>query len=620
MADHSDFPQAALTQLLRGEQGAIREHVFTLLCGFERVDDHLDTPRYREQVLAWCRQIADADLSRLALPAEYGGQNDWAAAFAAFETLAYFDLSLLVKFGVQFGLFGGSVYLLGGEHQHRQYLADIASLELPGCFAMTETGHGSNVSAIATSARFDQTTQEFIIHTPTLDARKDYIGNAAQHGRMATVFAQLEIDGVQHGVHAFLVPIRDRAGAPLPGVGIEDCGAKLGLHGVDNGRLWFDQVRVPRTQLLDRFAQVDAEGRYTSPFDNPHKRFFAMLGALVAGRISVALAALSASKTALVIALRYADRRRQFGPPDQPEIVLLDYLSHQRRLLPRLATSYALDFALKHLVARFLQTTEDERQPIEALAAGLKAYGTWHTTATIQTAREACGGQGYLAVNRLAALKADTEVFTTFEGDNTVLLQLLAKSLLSDYKHQFGNMDFLGLVRYLAGQAAILVTELNPLVTRITDPGHLRGREFQQNALRWREQRLLASVARRLKARIDQGMDGFQAIIETQDHLLRTAHAHVERVLLEQFAAAIDACADPAVSAALGPLCDLFALSRIEDDLGWFLEKGYIESGKAKAIRTQVNALCGELRPRAVALADAFGIPDLLLGAPIALA
>ena len=123
-----------------------------------------------------------------------------------FQTLAHFDLSLVVKFGVQFGLFGGSVHHLGTRAHHERYLPDIGTLTLPGCFAMTETGHGSNVRDLETTASFDRETDEFVIHTPTDAARKDWIGNAAAHGRVATVFAQLIVDETVHGVHAFLVP------------------------------------------------------------------------------------------------------------------------------------------------------------------------------------------------------------------------------------------------------------------------------------------------------------------------------------------------------------------------------------------------------------------------------
>ena len=233
---------------------------------------------------------------------------------------------------------------------------------------MSETGHGSNVADLATVARYDAAAEQFEIHTPTPLDRKDWIGNAARHGRLATVFAQLEIVGERFGVHAFLVPIRDEEGEPLPGVEIEDCGLKEGLNGVDNGRLTFHRVRIPRHNLLDRFATVAADGSYDSPIASPDRRFFTMLGTLVGGRISVAAAALSAARSGLAIAIRYAERRRQFGPAGRPEVALMDYRTHQRRLLPRLADSYAVGFAHRYLVERFLARSEEEI----ALMKGLK--------------------------------------------------------------------------------------------------------------------------------------------------------------------------------------------------------------------------------------------------------
>src|SRR6185312_4711720 len=266
-------------------------------------------------------------------------------------------------------------------------------------------------------------------------ARKDYIGNAARDGRMAVVFAQLISGGQRHGVHAWLVPIRDERGNPLPGVTIGDAGPKAGLLGVDNGRLSFEHVEVPRDMLLDRYGQVAEDGTYASPIENDSRRFFTMLGTLVRGRVSVGGAASAATKSALTIAVRYGDIRRQFGTPDADrEVLLNDYLAHQRKLLPALATTYALHFAQSELVVALSSVQggdgpvdERRQRELESRAAGLKAAQTWHATRTIQMCREACGGAGYLAENRLPSLKADTDVFTTFEGDNTVLLQLVAK-------------------------------------------------------------------------------------------------------------------------------------------------------------------------------------------------
>ena len=189
------------------------------------------------------------------------------------------------------------------------------NLDLPGCFAMTETGHGSDVQSLRTTATYDAATQEFVITTPDDSARKDYIGNAGRHGQMAAVFAQLETNGEGHGVHAFLVPIRDASGNLAPGVRIEDDGLKAGLNGVDNARIAFDEVRVPRDALLDRYGSVAEDGTYSSPIDSVNKRFFTMLGALVQGRISISGAAVSASKKALTIAVRYGETRRQFKAP-----------------------------------------------------------------------------------------------------------------------------------------------------------------------------------------------------------------------------------------------------------------------------------------------------------------
>ncbi|MYT23381.1 acyl-CoA oxidase, partial [Streptomyces sp. SID7760] len=154
-----------------------------------------------------------------------------------------------------------------------------------------------------------------------------------------------EVAGESHGVHAFVVPVRV-GGEPAPGVRIEDDGRKMGLNGVDNGRIRFDDVRVPREALLNRFADVSPEGVYESSIDNPHRRFFTMLGTLVQGRVSVGGAGISVAKVALAVATKYAVRRRQFSAAsDAEEQVLLDYGLHQRRLLPLIARTYALHFA-----------------------------------------------------------------------------------------------------------------------------------------------------------------------------------------------------------------------------------------------------------------------------------
>ncbi len=631
---------ASLADFLDGDQADARarareflvDHGVTALFG-------LSTADHRSQVLAWLHDLADDGVFTLGMPVEYGGGGDLVGATASFEELAHGDLSLLIKAGVQFGLFGGAILHLGTQGHHDRYLADVISMDLPGCFAMTERGHGSDVAALATTATWDPDTDEFVVTTPDPETDfKEWIGNAADDGRMAAVFAQLVVDGTSHGVHCLLVPIRDDDGQVRPGISITDCGHKVGLNGVDNGRIWFDHVRVPRTNLLDRFGHVDADGTYTSPIENPARRFFTMLGTLVQGRVSVAGAALGATKSALTIALRHAERRTQFARPGGEPIHLLDYPTHRRELLPRLATTYALHFAQQRLteeLATVFGDSDDDgddaaaRRPLEAHAAGMKAVATAHATDTVQACRQACGGLGYLSENRFGGLKADTEVFTTFEGDNTVLLLQVAKAMLSGFADDFNSMDLRGMATFVTGRVVSTVLEATSAGTvweRIRDlvdrdqagpETGLRNRDWQLAMLAWREEHVLDALASRMERARRPDVDEFAVYLDCQVHMLEAARAHVDRRILEAFAAAVEVAGDEH-GALLNTVCDLFALSTIEANRGWFQEHQRLSGARSKAIQRTVDNLCDELAPFAGELVDAFAIPDAVLAAPIA--
>jgi acyl-CoA oxidase len=333
----------------------------------------------------------------------------------------------------------------------------------------------------------------------------------------------------------------------------------------------------------------------------------------VAGRISIACASLSATKTGLTIAVRYTDQRRQFGPEGGAEIPVLDYITMQRRLIPRLADAVALDFALKAVVRSFAHRSDEETREIETRAAALKAYASDWTVATLQECREACGGSGYMAANRIGALRADTDVFTTFEGANHVLYQLVARGCLTEYRDQFGELRLWNVARHIAARAATRVAELNPIITRRTDAEHLLDPDFHTAALRYREDRLTASLARRLRQRIDDGMDSFDALNDCQDHAVALGRAFAERLILDRFLEGVVACTDAGSRRILERLAALFGLSRIEAGAAWYLEAGYIDAPKSRAIRSTINDLCREIRPSAPAITAAFGIPDALL-------
>ncbi len=587
---------------------------------------------HRERVFGQLKLLVENGQVHRAFPKELGGDDDHGGNIAGFEELVTADPSLQIKSGVQWGLFGAAVLHLGTRYHHETFLPAIMSLEVPGAFAMTETGHGSDVAAIGTTATYDDETGEFVIHTPFRGAWKDYLGNAAVHGTAAVVFAQLVTKGVNHGVHAFYVPLRDPAtGAFLPGIGGEDDGLKGGLNGIDNGRLHFDAVRVPRLNLLNRYGEVAEDGTYSSPIQSPGRRFFTMLGTLVQGRVSLDGASVAAAKIALTIAVTYGNQRRQFtAGSDTDEEVLLDYQLHQKRLMPKLATTYAASFAHEQLLTKFDEVfsgahdTDDDRQDLETLAAALKPLSTWHALDTLQEAREACGGAGFLAENRLVGLRADLDVYATFEGDNHVLLQLVAKRLLSDYGRKLAKADFGVLARYVAGQAADRTMNgsgLRSLAQTVADfgstarsVGQLRDSSAQRQLLTDRVETMVAEVAAKLRPASKLSKKAAADLFNLhQSEIIEAARAHAELLQWEAFTEAVDgeqglaSGMDDGTRVVLTWLRDLFGLGLVEKHLAWYLMNGRLSPTRARAVGLYTERLSARLRPHAQDLVEAFG-------------
>ena len=614
----STFDPTKMQSILDGDKSDVIERVKKLLRDpFFKYDLNPDKEVKRAKTLAQVKALAEQGLGSYAFPKEFGGGGRVGDHITVFETLAYGDLSLLIKFGVQFGLFGGSVYNLGTKKHHRKYIEPLGKGELLGCFAMTETGHGSNVRGLETTAIYNHDKRTITVNSPTLAAGKEYIGNAL-HCSMATVFAQLIVDGKNQGVHAVLVPIRDAKSNLLPGIKVEDCGYKIGLNGVDNGRLWFDNIVVPVENLLDRYGSIGEDGIYASPINNPNKRFFTMLGALVVGRICVGQAGVNASKSALAIAIKYANKRRQFAANDsEPETLLMDYPTHQRRLLPRLAKTYGYYLSISKLSEDYIKADETQMRKIETKAAGLKSLATWHATDTIQECREACGGKGYLSENRFGALKGDSDIFTTFEGDNTVLLQLVAKGLLTEFKQSFHDEGFTAVIRYLGSRISNTIIENNPIYKRNTSSSHLLDRRFHLHAFRYREKKLLINLSQRMQDYLKKRIKPYDAFLKCQSHMVVLAKAYIERLVLRNFEAKINELEESNEKTGLSKMCDLYALSVMEEHKGWYLETDFMDGSKTKAIRRMVTKLCAEIRQDSVAYVDAFGIPDDLLGAEL---
>ena len=590
---------------------------------------------HRERVLKQLHGLVDAGAIQRAFPAEYGGQDAHGANIAAFEELVTADPSLQIKSGVQWGLFGAAVLHLGSREHHERFLPGIMDLSVPGAFAMTEIGHGSDVASLGTTATYDPATEEFVLNTPFPAATKRYLGNAAVDAKDAVVFAQLITPGeeegqapINRGVHAFYCHIRDDQGNPLPGITIGDDGQKGGLNGVDNGQFTFEEIRIPRTYLLNRYGDVAPDGTYTSSIESPGRRFFTMIGTLVQGRVSLTGAAVAASKLGLIGAITYGNQRRQFNASSTTEEeVLMDYQLHQRRLIPRLATTLAASFAHEKLLTKLddvfsgADDSDQNRQELETLAAAIKPVATWHALDTLQEAREACGGAGFMAENRFTSLRADLDVYVTFEGDNNVLLQLVAKRLLSDYAAEFKNADAGALSRYVATQAQSTVLHrfgLRRAFQSVQDTGDERRSanwfkqpDVQRDLLTDRVRQMVIDAAGELRSVAKKpAAEQAATFNEHQYEIISAAKAHSDLLLWEAFTEALEEIEDPGTKKVMTWLRDIYALSRIEETLDWYLINGRVSAQRAKTLSPYINRLVARVRPHAQDIVDAFGYTD----------
>lgn len=532
------------------------------------------------------------------------------------EVLSMIDVATSVKCGIIYFLFGGAVSNLGSPEQVTKWFQALQN-KYTGMFAMTERGHGSNVRGIQTTATFDLDSQEFVIDTPCENAQKMYIGNA-MHGNYAAVFAQLIINGKSQGPHCFVVPIRDEKGSLYPGVTAIDMMHKEGLQGVDNGILIFDKVRIPRENLLDKFGSVAPDGQYHSPIKSKSARFNAMLATLTPSRLAVTFQAVGTMKLGLMIAIRYSHSRRQFGPIGKEEVKIIEHQMQTFRLMPHLATVLALTFTSRYagsMLDIFQGKELINSRSLQALVAGLKAYSTWENISCLQDCRECTGGMGYMAENQIAGLKCDADVFVTFEGDNVVMLQVVARELLAQFNKQHAKNPPFGLLQNWAATVSDKL-RTSSLAFSMDIVGNLA---FLLKAVNFRERVLQRSLVARIYYKVvTKKEDFFRAWNSCLHHVTSLSLAHTHRVALEQFSLAVRRCPDREDQTLLMKFCLLYGTKLVFQERAWYLEQKYLTPTASTQIRSQLLDLCESVKDDALKVISAFNIPPTNLHAPIA--
>lgn len=528
-------------------------------------------------------------------------------------------------YALQKTMFTTSVREQSNDQQKAYWLPKVDNYEIIGCYGQTELGHGSNVRGIECQARWDPKTKEFTIHSPTITASKWWNGALGRTANHAIVVAQLLLPDSKtgrhksYGPHQFIVQIRDmKTHLPLDGIVIGDIGPKYGYPAMDNGYMLFDRFRVPHSALLSKYSGVDAEtGTYIKPENSA-----VVYGSLTFVRAQIIMAARLVLARAVTVAVRYLSIRRQFADRDSkdvgaPEQAVLNYPTVQVRILPLLATTFALHYTGEAMYKQYYGTREAIEQKgdfsklaeMHAASSGLKSLCTTLAADGIETCRRAMGGHGFGGGSGMIPLNSEYLSKPTVEGDNWMITQQTAAYLIKRMT------------------AVAKKPEQNPI-----DTVDVQFQEFLANRSRPREYDVAGNDADLVKAFQHRASYlAYQAyharVVEKKPwtslmlSLHRLSRAHSESLLVSNFHRAVfdssPTDSSPNVDAntlhVLQTLFRLFALFTLDASASEFLLSKALSVERLESVAPAIQALMAQVRPHAVRLVDAWSVPDYLL-------
>jgi len=525
-----------------------------------------------------------------------------------------------------YGLFLPTIMVHATDEQMRWWFDKAIRCQIIGCYAQTELGHGSNVRGLGTIAEYVKETQQFILNTPTLRSMKWWPGALGKVATHALVYAQLLVDGKERGVHVFMLQMRDQEHRLLPGIETGDLGPKLGDHANDTGYMRLKDVCIPREFMLARYQQVTPDGQYVvSPERVKNQKL--LYSTMVFTRAGMLRSAAGTLARAATIATRYSCVRTQGfvntkktkdSSHKDPERQIIDYSVQRYRIFRQIAMVYGMKFTGVWMMQRMTEIDKskeklaEELLELSAMSGGLKALCTYLTWQGVEDCRKCCGGNGYLHSSGIAPLAANYVWQITAEGDWIILMLQTARFLLKCLQEAIAGHPLAKPTAYLVGIKDLDLTHPVPPQAKSTEDFH--NPDFLLALFRFAALYNVASAGQSFQTKTTAGLAFDEAFNATANELCNAVRIHCYTFMLHNFVRAIKDAPDPAIKAVLTRICAFFACSSILDEPLW---NGLLIPNQVRMLRAAADELLEHLRPDAVALVDAFDIPDRVLSSTI---
>ncbi|XP_037298722.1 probable peroxisomal acyl-coenzyme A oxidase 1 isoform X2 [Manduca sexta] len=493
------------------------------------------------------------------------------------------------------------------EEQQKEWFPRAWDCSIIGSYAQTELGHGTFIRGLETTATYDPDTKQFILNSPSMTSYKWWPGGLGNTANYCIVIAQLYTKGQCHGIHSFIIQVRDEeTHMPLPGIKVGDIGPKMGLNAVNNGFMGFDNIRIPRRNMLMKYAQVLEDGTYVK---SPNSKL--NYGAMIFVRVVIVYDSVNYLIRAATVATRFSAVRRQCQlDAKEPECQILDYVTQQHKIFISIAASYAMKLTANKLYDTYNHINEqlgggnlDRLPELHALACCLKAVATWDTTRYVESCRLACGGHGYMLSSNMPQTHAFVSASCTYEGDNTVLLLQTARFLVKTWQNVHGSLT--PTVAYMReASAKDFASKWENTVEGVIS-------SFQAVSTR-----KIAFCVEIMTKRVKNGMPFAEAWNMTSVQLVAAAEIHCRVIIITTFYEDIKTAAPTLPSPireVLYQLVDLYAAYWAIDILQDLLKFTSMSQRDAESLQAWYEELLRKIRPNAVGLVDAFDVIDEFL-------